>query len=79
MIEEPLMHYGEGKFNPNVIKKVEVTEDLLNFDQSDLQCQNDQSYENCTTEAHLSTLLNECNCLPLSLRTQESQVAIIDH
>ena len=40
----------EGDYNFNVLKQIEVTDSFLTLSQDARKCQNEEPYENCTTE-----------------------------
>ena len=71
---EPLKLYGEGEYNLNSVKQIKVTSDYLSLSKSVIKCQTEESFENCTTQHHLKRLLEQCQCLPLSIRVSENVV-----
>ena len=44
-----------------------MTDSFLSLSQKDRGCQNEETYNNCTTRAYLEDLKKRCKCLPLSL------------
>ena len=67
----PLKLYGDGEFNLNVAKEIKVTDSFLGLDMDTKQCEMSKQFENCTTEAYISKLLQQCGCLPFNIRTTE--------
>ena len=69
LFTEPVKLIGEGKYNLNAVKEIKVTESFLGLDMKDRGCQNEEPLENCTTRHYINDLLQQCNCLPLSITT----------
>ena len=65
---EPVVLYGEGHYNLNVLKEIKVTDSYLGFDEKFRKCQNEESIHNCTTRIYIKTFLDQCGCLPKSIR-----------
>ena len=68
MISEPVIFIGEGEYNVNVLKEIKVSESYLGMDQGVTECQNEESFYNCTTRKFKDTLLEKCGCLPINIR-----------
>ena len=64
---------GEGEYNLNNLKEIEVTDSYLGLDQDVRGCQNDEPLHNCTTRQYLDTLLKECGCTPFTIRLSDGQ------
>ena len=62
---------GEGEYNLNVVKNIQVTESYLELDQDVRGCQTETTIQNCTTRQYISGLLEGCGCLPFSIRLSE--------
>ena len=62
---EPAILIGDGEYNINNIKKIQVTDDYLGLDQDVRKCQNEEPFYNCTTRLYLDTVLGRCGCLTL--------------
>ena len=45
-----------------------MTESYLGMDENIRECQNDESFFNCTTKYYINTILEQCRCLPMSIR-----------
>ena len=75
MILEPLQLVGEGNFNLNVIKNVEVTDSFLGLDESLRGCQDRETFVDCTTRQYIETLITICDCLPFNLRITNDEVS----
>ena len=65
---EPAILIGDGEYNINNIKKIQVTDEYLGLDKDVRKCQNEEPFYNCTTRLYLHTVLGTCGCLPLSIR-----------
>ena len=63
------MLYGEGQYNLNVVKEVEVTDSYMGMNVGERGCQNHERYEECTTNHLVESLLSQCHCLPPNMRT----------
>ena len=74
LIPEQIELIGEGEYNLNVVKKIDVTDSYLAFDQNFRQCQNEESLSMCKTEYYLNTLLKKCGCLPFHIRITDDKV-----
>ena len=65
---EPIKLIGEGKYNLNAVKEIQVTESYLGMDEDIRGCQNQLSMENCTTKQYLETLQTQCGCIPFNIK-----------
>ena len=54
--------------NINVLKEVEGTESFYQMDNSDKECQNEETLQDCTSRHYRNTLLKNCDCLPFDIR-----------
>ena len=68
MILEPVMLIGEGQYNLDDLKEINVTESYLGMDQDVKACQNKEPFYNCTTRKYINEILMKCGCLPLNIR-----------
>ena len=59
---------GEGEYNLNVVKEIEVTDSYMGLDQDVRGCQNKEPYDDCTTKIYMDTIIGECGCLPFNIR-----------
>ena len=59
---------GEGEYNLDALKEIEIKEDFLSLDPSVQGCQNDDEMYNCTTRHYIDSLLRNCGCIPLNIR-----------
>ena len=50
-----------------MMQETAVTDSYLTLDQNIRKCQNQESYDNCTTKYLLENLKIECGCLPFTL------------
>ena len=62
---------GEGEYNLDDFRQVDVTESYLSLDPSIKRCQNEEPLHNCTTRQHIDTIIRQCGCLPINLRTSD--------
>ena len=62
---------GEGNYNLNILKDVEVTDSFLGLDENVRQCQDIEPYDNCTTRHYIENVRKNCGCLPLSINSFE--------
>ena len=60
---------GEGEYNLDGFRQIKVTDSYLGLDADIRGCQNETLLHDCTTTKYLDTLLEECGCLPMNLRT----------
>ena len=70
---------GEGIYNLNVVKKIEVSDSFLGLSMNDKGCQNEEIFGECTTNHYIDTLLKQCGCLPLNIRVEEKVLLEILH
>ena len=66
---------GEGQYNLDTLKVIEVTESYLGLDQDVSGCQNMESYHSCTTRKYIDSLLNQCGCLPINLKLSDKEAS----
>ena len=64
---EPVVLIGEGLYNLNSLKEIQVTDSYLELDEDVRGCQTTEPYYNCTTRIHLDNIVKKCGCLPLPL------------
>ena len=64
---QPLKLLGEGEYNVNDLKEIKVTDSYLDLDENTRNCQNEETFENCTTRHYIETILIECGCLPFNI------------
>ena len=69
MFTEPVKLIGEGKYKLDAVKEITVTESFLEMDLDVRKCQNEEPMEECTTRHYINDLLQQCDCLPLSIST----------
>ena len=67
-ILESVVLVGEGEYNLNVVKEIEVTDSYMGLDQGVRGCQNKEPYDDCTTKIYMDTIIGECGCLPFNIR-----------
>ena len=64
---DPVTLSGEGEFDLNIIKEVEITDSFMGLSLNDRKCQNEENFVDCTTRHGLGNILLNCGCLPLSI------------
>ena len=62
---------GEGYYNLNVVKQVNVTKDFLTLDKKHKGCQHTQDYGDCISNEIRKNILQNCKCLPFNIRLDE--------
>ena len=68
---------GEGEYNLNELKVIEVTDSFLAMDQEDRKCQSNEPILNCTTKKYMEELVKQCRCLPFNTRLSDQVVTSI--
>ena len=61
----------------NNVKEIEVTDDFLTLDQTIINCQNDESLEDCQTRKYVNEFVEQCKCFPFAIR--KSHKVILCH
>ena len=62
---------GEGEYNLNILKEIEVTESFNELDEDVRECQNKETYDECTTRHYIEETRHKCGCLPFAIRLSE--------
>ena len=68
LLKAPISVHGEGTFAISDVKEMKVTEEYLGLDENIRKCQNRESFEECTTNNYIDTVLKKCKCVPYSLK-----------
>ena len=71
MFLDDFIMIGEGEYNVDDFRQIDVTESYLSLDPNVKRCQNKESLHDCTTRHHMDTIIGQCGCLPLNLRTSD--------
>ena len=58
-----------NEYNLNNVKEISVTDDFLTLDKTIINCQNEESLKDCKTRKYVDTMVEQCKCLPFSIRT----------
>ena len=66
-LDSPALSPG-FQYNLNVVTDIKVTSDFLNRDNKGC---NTESKEDCSTRSYIKRVIESCDCLPLSLKTEE--------
>ena len=64
---DPVKLSGEGEFDLNIIKEVDITDSFMGLPLSDRKCQNEENFVDCNTRHQLANILLNCGCLPMSI------------
>ena len=66
---EPLELKIGNEYNLNNVKEISVTKDFLALDKTIINCQNEESLEDCKTRKYFNSMLELCRCLPFAFKT----------
>ena len=58
-------------YNLNTVKEIQISEEFLTLDKDLVECQNEESHEDCATRKYLETIEKDCGCLPFNIRTNK--------
>ena len=61
---EPVKLIGEGMYNLNAVKEIEVTDSFLGMSMEVKECQNEEDLQDCTTRNFRDNFLKKCGCTP---------------
>ena len=61
---EPVILMGEGEYNFNALKEIEITNSYLDLDEMIRGCQNLAGILECQTNHYNKQIQDECGCLP---------------
>ena len=61
---EPVILMGEGEYNLNALKEIEITDSYLDLDEMIRGCQNSAGILECQTNNYNKQIQDECGCLP---------------
>ena len=67
IFQDPVTLHGQGQYNLNNLRNIEVTKSFLGLDEDAKKCQNKESYDNCTTNYYHDNIRKKCGCLPLTI------------
>ena len=73
-ILEPLQLKIGNEFNLNNVKEISVTKDFLTFDKTIINCQNEETLDDCKTKKYVHTLIEQCKCLPFTIRNYDEVI-----
>lgn len=72
-MKDPLKLTINKEYNLNNVKQIEVTEAFLGLDKDVIECQRDETYDDCMTRQYVDSLIEYCQCVPFSI-VQTGQV-----
>ena len=58
------------EYNLDALTEIEATDSFMEQDEDVRKCQPEPFY-NCTTRKYIDALLDQCGCLPLSIRLSD--------
>ena len=61
---------GEGEFNLNILKEIEVTDSFYDLEKGARKCQSykvNDTYDNCTSRYFMEQMMLKCGCLPYAI------------
>ena len=65
---DPVKLSGEGEYNLDILKQIEVTDSFLGLDKETILCEKGKnSFDNCTTRVYHEQMRLTCGCLPYSI------------
>ena len=62
---------GEGEYNLNILKEIEVTDSFYELDNKIRKCQSykdNGTYDNCTSRYFMERMMLNCGCLPYAIK-----------
>ena len=68
ILSEPVKLIGEGKYNLNALKEIEVTDSYLGLSQEERRCQYNEHLDSCKTRRYIDNLMDNCGCIPLNIQ-----------
>ena len=60
----------ENEYNLNNVKEISVTDAFLTLDKTIINCQNQESLQDCQTRKYMDTMVEQCKCLPFAIRNE---------
>ena len=76
---DPVSLPGDGQYNLNILKEIDVTDSFLGLEQDVRNCQNVETDDDCTTRHLIDNMRKNCGCLPLYMKGTDDMVIIIQH
>ena len=67
----PVVLFGEGEYNLNILKEIKVTDSYMGLHQNVRGCQNEEHFVDCTTRNYLQNMRSMCGCLPFAVRATD--------
>ena len=68
-----------NEYNLNTVKEISVTDDFVTLDKTIIKCQNEELLQDCKTRKYINTMVEQCKCLPFSIRTNNEVTFILKH
>ena len=63
------MFTGSGEYRLDAFAEIKVTDSYLGLDENVRECQNQESFYECTTRNYLDTCVKQCGCLPANIKS----------
>ena len=73
------MLYGEGNFVLTDVKEIDGTDNFLELDEDDKQCQGRETFQECQAREYIKTGLEKCKCTPYKMRNYSKTVSLMFH
>ena len=65
---EPLKLSFDYSYNLNAMKEIKAKDSFLTLDRKIIECEDYETYDDCTTKNYMNKLKKNCKCLPFQLR-----------
>ena len=62
---------GEGEYNLNILKEIEVTDSFYELNDKVRKCQiykGNDTYDTCTSRYFMEQMMLKCGCLPFAIK-----------
>ena len=77
MILDPLALTPENEYNLNVVQEFTVTDYFHTMDREVIECQDEETFDDCVTKNMVDDIQDNCNCLPLNIRISNEVFKIL--
>ena len=67
---DPVTLAGEGEYDLNILKEIEVTDSFYDLDDEERKCQSykgNDTYDSCTSRFFMEQMRLKCRCLPFAI------------
>ena len=66
-----------NEYNLNNVKEISVTDEFLTLDKTIINCQNEETLDDCKTRKYVDTLIEQCKCLPFTIRNYDEVMFMV--